>query len=56
LTLGKLDEGLESFREAIRLNPFDPTPHCGLAKHLARTEEGSRERRACVLLGGPPTP
>jgi tetratricopeptide (TPR) repeat protein len=56
IALGKLPEGMDELREAIRLNPFDPGPHCGLAQKLKQTEEGAYERRACVLLGGPALP
>ena len=44
-------EALEPLREAIRLNPFDPEPHCLLAKLEATAEERAREQRACALLG-----
>jgi tetratricopeptide (TPR) repeat protein len=56
IALGKSSEGADELREAIRLNPFDPGPHCGLARQLKQTEEGAYERRACVLLGGPALP
>jgi tetratricopeptide (TPR) repeat protein len=38
--------------EAIRLNPFDPTPHCDLASITEDERERERERHACSFLGG----
>jgi hypothetical protein len=52
--MGRSDEAEDALREAIRLNPFDPTPHCELARRSQNGSEQTRERRACVLLGGPP--
>jgi tetratricopeptide (TPR) repeat protein len=54
LQMGRSDEAEDALREAIRLNPFDPTPHCELARRSQNGSEQTRERRACVLLGGPP--
>lgn len=54
LALGEQSPGLSSMREALRLNPFDPTPHCELARLSSDRGEQARERASCVLLGGPP--
>lgn len=40
-------------REAIRLNPFDPSPHCDLSAVTDREPERDREADACRRLGGP---
>lgn len=45
-------EALPSLHEAIRLNPFDPEPHCALARSSESPEEVVRERAACAQLGG----
>lgn len=37
-------------REAIRINPFDPDPHCNLADASAEAREVERERRVCAEL------
>jgi tetratricopeptide (TPR) repeat protein len=50
--LAKNAEAAEALREAIRLNPFDPTPHCTLARVSSEASETSRERAACSQLGG----
>jgi tetratricopeptide (TPR) repeat protein len=56
LALGDVRPGLAALREALRLNPFDPFPHCQLAALSADDAEKRRERAACVLVGGPPAP
>lgn len=38
--------------EAIRINPFDPQPHCDLAAVAGDAEERRREQQACRDLGG----
>lgn len=50
---GSIDSARENAIEAIRLNPFDPRPHCVLS-HLEEdnTLRGERERNACLSLGG----
>jgi predicted Zn-dependent protease len=50
--LNRPAEAVEPLREAIRLNPFDPSPHCQLARASAEAAEASREARACQQLGG----
>ncbi len=55
LALGQSEPAMAALRETLRLNPFDPTPHCELARRSANSGEQARERAACVLLGGPPT-
>ena len=47
-------EAAEMARRAIRLNPFDPSPHCVLAEVDTSTVDGptrGRESAACQLLG-----
>ncbi|MBC7171983.1 MAG: tetratricopeptide repeat protein [Polyangiaceae bacterium] len=39
-------------REAIRLNPFDPTPHCDLSAVTDHASERDREADICRRLGG----
>jgi tetratricopeptide (TPR) repeat protein len=51
LALERGAEAREPLREAVRLNPFDPEPHCLLARVDASQEERTREQRACALLG-----
>jgi tetratricopeptide (TPR) repeat protein len=51
LALSKNSEAAEALREAIRLNPFDPTPHCSLSR-VSEGAEAARERAACSQLGG----
>ncbi len=55
LALGQQEPALAALRETLRLNPFDPTPHCELARRSSDRSEQARERGSCVLLGGPPT-
>lgn len=50
--MSRATEALESLREAIRLNPFDPAPHCQLARSVSDASESAQERSACALLGG----
>lgn len=53
----KLPEAREAAWEAIRLNPFDPEPHCALVVASADENERRREREMCATLGGqPPAP
>ena len=52
VALSRPAEALESLREAIRLNPFDPAPHCQLARIDTSAEGSAREQSACALLGG----
>ncbi len=40
-------------REAIRLNPFDPSPHCDLSAVTDHAPERDREADVCRRLGGP---
>lgn len=54
LALGDLPNARSALREAIRLNPFDPQPHCDLVQVLEDGPERTREREACELLGSPP--
>ncbi len=52
LSLKRREEAIPALHEAIRLNPFDPEPHCALARASDAAEEVSRERAACARLGG----
>jgi tetratricopeptide (TPR) repeat protein len=54
--LAELGRGAEAHRalmEAIRINPFDPDPHCRLVAIAQTSEESRIERAACATLGGP---
>jgi Flp pilus assembly protein TadD len=53
IALGRSAEALESLRESIRLNPFDPSPHCELARASQDPAELSREQATCAQLHGP---
>jgi tetratricopeptide (TPR) repeat protein len=52
LELGDLANARRALREAIRLNPFDPQPHCDLAEATEDEDERDRARTACERLGG----
>jgi tetratricopeptide (TPR) repeat protein len=52
LAQGNLTAAAEASREAIRLNPFDPRPHCDLASASEDDEERRREETACRRLDG----
>lgn len=52
LALGDLPRAAEALRAAIRINPFDPQPHCDLAEASESADERRREREACAALGG----
>ncbi len=52
LAMGDRAQAARALREAIRLNPFDPAPHCDLAEATDVAEERSRTRDACGMLGG----
>lgn len=52
LALGKNDDSAGALRESIRQNPFDPSPHCDLARAAADATEAAEEQRRCQLLGG----
>lgn len=52
LALGDRAQARDALREAIRLNPFDPSPHCDLAEATDDADERSRTRDACSALGG----
>ena len=42
----------DALKAAIRLNPFDPQPHCDLARVADSEQERGLEARACAGLGG----
>jgi len=48
--LGRLDEARSSLLEAIRINPFDPDPHCRLQRIAHTPGETDTERNACLFL------
>lgn len=50
LALGNRARAAGALREAIRLNPFDPEPHCGLMEASENQAERTRERSACRSL------
>ncbi len=49
---GRSAPAREALREAIRINPFDPQPHCDLASLIEDDEQRRREVAACGALGG----
>ena len=52
LALGNRDKARERLHEAVLINPFDPQPHCDLARALDSRDGAERERRACQTLRG----
>ncbi len=52
LALGDLTHAREALRAAIRINPFDPAPHCDLAEASDDASERTLERGVCEQLGG----
>ncbi len=52
LAEGDLPRARRELNEAIRLNPFDPEPHCGLATAAEEDAARRREARVCRRLGG----
>lgn len=54
LATGDLAQAREALREAIRINPFDPEPHCSLAEATEDEAERVTERQSCRALGGSP--
>lgn len=52
LRMGDAARAREALREAIRINPFDPQPHCDLAEATDDTAERAIERQSCRDLGG----
>ena len=50
--LGRLDEARVALLEAIRINPFDPDPHCRLARIAKTSDETRTEQAACNALLG----
>jgi tetratricopeptide (TPR) repeat protein len=52
LELGEREQALRELREAVWLNPFDPSPQCGLAEVASESREITRAKRACALLRG----
>jgi tetratricopeptide (TPR) repeat protein len=52
LGLGKAEESATALRESIRQNPFDPAPHCNLARAASDAAEAGEEQRHCQQLGG----
>ncbi|HKU41424.1 MAG TPA: hypothetical protein VJR89_24875 [Polyangiales bacterium] len=51
--LGRGGEAHAALLEAIRINPFDPDPHCRLAGIAQSAGEQRIEREACALLRAP---
>ena len=50
LQLGDLPAARGSLREAIWINPFDPDPHCDLARATDDAQERGSEQRICDEL------
>lgn len=52
LALGDHERARTALRTAIQINPFDPQPHCDLARASGTDAERGRERSMCDRLGG----
>jgi len=52
LALGDLERARMALRRAIRINPFDPQPHCDLGEAADDEQERRRERAMCERIGG----
>lgn len=52
LALGHPNDAVPHLREALFINPFDPQPHCELARASAKPHERELERQACQQLTG----
>jgi tetratricopeptide (TPR) repeat protein len=50
--LGRSQEARSALLEAIRINPFDPDPHCRLARLGKSADETQTEQAACRALAG----
>jgi tetratricopeptide (TPR) repeat protein len=50
LQLGQREAAREALDEAIWINPFDPDPHCNLARATDDSVQATREQRACDAL------
>lgn len=50
LRAGKREAAATALREALRINPFDPQPHCDLAEATDDPAEVAREKQACDEL------
>jgi tetratricopeptide (TPR) repeat protein len=50
LQLGQREAAREALSEAIWINPFDPDPHCNLARAADDPAQATREQRACDAL------
>ncbi len=53
LALGREVEARSELFEAVRINPFDPEPHCALARIPGDDEATRIERSACAVLRAP---
>jgi tetratricopeptide (TPR) repeat protein len=53
LALGDRARARDALREAIRINPFDPDPHCDLAEATDDAAERTLEQSSCRQLRGP---
>ncbi len=54
VALGDVEHAREALHEAIRLNPFDPAPHCDLVEAADDDDERALEERTCRALHGSP--
>jgi tetratricopeptide (TPR) repeat protein len=50
LQLGERAQASAALHEAIWINPFDPDPHCNLARASDDAAEAGREQKACESL------
>ena len=53
LANGDVPGAENALREALRINPFDPQPHCDLARATRDAVERTREETACRTLRAP---
>jgi hypothetical protein len=51
LAMQQPDDAIAFWGEALRQNPFEPGPHCGLAKVAQSPQVRAREEAACAMLG-----
>src|SRR5690606_6027707 len=50
LAMGDRERAREALREAIRINPFDPQPHCDLIEATDDPAERATEEASCRAL------
>jgi tetratricopeptide (TPR) repeat protein len=50
LQLGQREAAIDALQEAIWINPFDPDPHCNMARAVGDATRAKREQHACDVL------